>query len=70
MTDKRRLIIAFVCNAKNFAIAFVVYFSLSPSCGCLRKWLANSFSEYFTIHYRKRVTKIGLVSLDTLVNIL
>ena len=67
---ERRGIFAFVCNAKSFIIACVVVFFPSPSRRCFSNGLAKVFLQMFhhSLH-RKRVTRIGIFSMDTLGNV-
>ena len=61
--------LAFACNTKSFAIAFI-FFSPLPFCRCFRNGLVKVFLRIFQHSLpRRRVTKIRLVSLDTLGNI-
>ena len=70
------LFIAFACNAKSFAIAFIFlsYFIFFFHFIVLALFLDGQIRVFLRIFHhslpRKRVASIGLVSLDTMANIL
>ena len=58
----------FACNAKSFAIAVIVFFSSSFLPVFQKRTGRRFFVQFYYSLPRKRVTRIGFTSLDTLEN--
>ena len=69
MVENNKLFIAFL-HAKSFAtpvLVVVVFSSLLTSYWCFTKGMQKALlSIFYHLLHRKRVAKIGLISLDTL----
>ena len=59
------ILVAFVCNAKSFAIAVLVFFFFSTPFLSSRFFRRTARSSYNELLPRKRETKIGPISLVT-----
>ena len=59
------IIFAFAFNAKSFAIAIIVFFLFSFSSNFLERLQKVFLATFHDSITRKRVTKIGPISLDT-----